>query len=77
MSVARRTANICHSLNPLNLFLPPLHIKQGLMKSSLKAVGKAGTGFIYIITKFAKLTEAKIKTVVSIGPWIWQLVHDS
>ena len=42
MSVARRTANICHSLNPLNLFLPPLHIKQGLMKSSLKAVDKQG-----------------------------------
>jgi hypothetical protein len=32
-------------VDPLKIFLPPLHIKLGLMKNSVKAMNQNGGGF--------------------------------
>ena len=59
------------------ILLPPLHIKLGLMKNFVKAMDKTGAGFMYPSRKFPRMTEAKIKEGVSIGPQIRQLLQDS
>ena len=37
---------------PENIFLPPLHIKLGLMKNFVKGKDKTGRGFQYLRNKF-------------------------
>ena len=59
------------------ILLPPLHIKLGLMKNFVKAMDKTGSGFMYLSRKFPRMTEAKIKEGVFIGPQIRQLLQDS
>jgi hypothetical protein len=41
--------------------LPSLHIKQGLLKICVKALGKSG-GFLYLRSKFPHLNDAKFWT---------------
>jgi hypothetical protein len=48
-------------VNPEKVFLPPLHIKLGLMKNFVKAMDKNGAGFMYLKHKFPRLSDAKIK----------------
>ncbi|KAK4883335.1 hypothetical protein RN001_006654 [Aquatica leii] len=71
--------NVAH--NPLvpkeNIYLPPLHIKLGLIKQFVKAVDKPGGAFQFLKTKFPHLSEAKIKEGVFVGPQIRQLFQDS
>ena len=59
------------------ILLPPLSIKLGLMKNFVKAMDKTGAGFMYLSRKFPRMTEAKIKEGVFIGPQIKQLLQDS
>jgi hypothetical protein len=60
------------------IYLPPLHIKLGLMKNFVKALDFNGAGFAYITEKFkAVLTEAKLKAGVFVGPQIRELMQDS
>jgi hypothetical protein len=54
--------------NPEKVFLPPLHIKLGLTKNFFKAVDKSGAGFMYLKHKFPKLSVAKIKEGIFVGP---------
>jgi len=42
---------------PENIFLPPLHIKLGLMKNSVKGMDKTGCGFEYIRNKFPNVMQ--------------------
>ena len=42
-----------------SIYLPPLHIKLGLMKNFVKAMHKDDAGFNYLRKKFAKISEAK------------------
>ena len=56
--------------------LPPLHIKLGLMKNFVKAMDKNGEGFQYIKNKFPRISEAKIKEGIFVGPDIRQLMND-
>ncbi|CAK8697066.1 unnamed protein product [Clavelina lepadiformis] len=58
------------------ILLPPLHIKLGLVKNFVKAMDKAGTGFMYLGKKFPRMSEAKIKEGVFIGPQIRHLLED-
>ena len=58
------------------ILLPPLHIKLGLIKNFVKAMDKTKAGFNYLATKFPRLSEAKIKEGVFIGPQIRQLLQD-
>ena len=47
------------------------------MKNFVKAMDKTGAGFMYLSRKFPRMTEAKIKESVFIGPQIRQLLQDS
>ncbi|GBN35656.1 hypothetical protein AVEN_190971-1 [Araneus ventricosus] len=58
------------------ILLPPLHIKLGLMKNFVKAMDCGGSGFQYLRLKFPKVSEAKIKEGIFVGPQIRQLMKD-
>nr|CAH7753306.1 unnamed protein product [Callosobruchus chinensis] len=59
-----------------NIYLPPLHIKLGLIKQFVKAKDKTGDAFQFLKSKFPRLSEAKIKEGVFVGPQIRQLFQD-
>ena len=50
--------------------MPPLHIKLGLIKQFVRSVDKNSDAFQYLQNFFPKISEAKIKAGVSIGPKI-------
>lgn len=61
----------------MKIYLPPLHIKLGLMKQFVCAMDKTSTGFQYLKSKFGKMkTDAKLKAGVFVGPEIRQLIRD-
>jgi len=55
---------------PENIYLPPLHIKLGLMKIFVKG------GFGYVRNKLPNVSDAKIKKGIFIGPQIRKLMQD-
>ncbi|KAJ4440809.1 hypothetical protein ANN_10655 [Periplaneta americana] len=62
--------------NPENVYLPPLHIKLKLMKNFVKAMGST-PGFMNLKQfKFRKISDAKIKDGIFVGPQIRSLMHD-
>ena len=60
-----------------DVLLPPLHIKLGLIKQLVKAMNQSGQGFMYLSKKFPRLSSAKIKEWVLVGPQIRELQKDS
>ena len=56
------------------IILPPLHIKLGLFKQFVKAFNKESPVFQFLQKNFPKLSEAKIKEGVFVGPQIRKLV---
>lgn len=64
-------------VDPTTIYLPPLHIKLGLMKNLVKAMGKANSpGFQYLVKKFPSISAAKLKEGIFIGPQIKSVLHD-
>ncbi|CAH2989105.1 unnamed protein product [Chilo suppressalis] len=63
-------------IDPKNVILPPLHIKLGLKKNFVKAMNKEGDGFLYFKTVFSKLSDAKLKEGIFVGPQIRTLIND-
>lgn len=63
-------------VNPEKIFLPPLHIKLGVMKKFVKAMDKLSDGFLYLKSKFPKVSDAKLKEGIFIGPQIRSLIAD-
>ena len=63
-------------IDPAKVFLPPLHIKLGLMKQFVKALNKDGKCFKYICEKFVHLSDEKLKERIFVGPQIRQLMRD-
>ena len=61
---------------PEKLFLPPLHIKLGLLKNFVKGMGKTGRGVEYVRNKFPNVSDAKIKEDIFIGLQIRELMQD-
>ncbi|UYV69193.1 K02A2.6-like [Cordylochernes scorpioides] len=59
-----------------NIYLPPLHIKLGLMKNFVKALDRNASGFAYLKQKFSSISEAKIKEGIFVGPQIRELQQD-
>ena len=57
-------------------FLPPLHVKLGLFKQFVKALGKEFSAFAYLAEKFPSLSQAKIKEGVFIDPQIRKILFD-
>ena len=58
------------------VFLPPLHIKLGLMKNFVKGLPKPGVAFQYLRSKFPKVSDAKLKEGVFVGPQIRKILAD-
>lgn len=71
--------NVVH--NPLiqkeNIILPPLHIKLGIMKQFVKALQQDKPAFEYLKKKFPKISDAKIKEGIFVGPQIRKLITDA
>ena len=64
-------------VNPEQVFLPPLHIKLGLMKNFVKAMSVESEGFLYLKQKFAGIvSDGKLKAGIFIGPQIRDLLLD-
>jgi hypothetical protein len=61
---------------PEKSYLPPLHIKMGLMKNFVRGMHKTGRRFEYVRNKLANVSEAKIKEGIFIGPQIRELIQD-
>ena len=72
-----------HSLkeNPLvdmnKVFLPPLHIKLGLMKNFMKALHKNGAAFQHLSTVFLGLSPAKLKESIFVWPQTREVLKDT
>jgi len=58
------------------IYLPPLHIKLGLTKNSVKGMDKIGRGFEHVRNKFPNVSDAKIKEGIFIGPQIREIMQD-
>jgi hypothetical protein len=58
------------------IYLPPLHIKMGLMKNFAKFMDKTGHRFEYVKNVFPNVSDAKIKEGIFIGPQITELTQD-
>lgn len=73
----------CHNVYELPLverqkvLLPPLHIKLGLMKNFVKALTQDGDTFKYLQEKFPRISDAKIKAGIFVGPQIRELFKDT
>lgn len=63
-------------VNKEMILLPPLHIKLGLFKNFVKAMDKDGAGFRYLKEKFPRVSDAKIKEGIFVGPQIRTLIKD-
>ncbi len=60
---------------PKKIFLPPLHNKFGLMKNFVKAMGKTNSrGYQYLVAKFPKISAAKLKKGIFVGPQIREVL---
>ena len=57
-------------LLPEKIYLPPLHIKLGLVKNFLKGIDKICRGFEYVRNKFPNVSDAKIKEGIFTEPQI-------
>jgi hypothetical protein len=58
------------------VLMPPLHIKLGLMKNFVKALSKDSDAFKYVCEMFPKLSYAKVKEGIFVGPQIRKLIAD-
>jgi hypothetical protein len=63
-------------VDPKFLILPPLHLKLGLITQFVKALDKDGECFKYLKIKFPKLSDAKIREGIFVGPQIRKLFKD-
>ena len=63
-------------VDPTKILLPPLHIKLGLMKNFVKGLDREGDGFKYLRTKFPRISEAKVKEGIFLGPQIREVMND-
>ena len=69
--------NVHHQplVSSANVFLPPLHIKLGLMKNFVKAMDQEGDGFKFLKDFFeAYKSDAKLKARIFVGPEIRKLM---
>lgn len=65
-------------VDPKKILLPPLHIKLGLAKQFIKQLKHDGKAFQYLKTDlFPRLSEAKLKEGVLVGPQIRKLMKNT
>ena len=54
----------------------PQYIRLGMINISVKVVNKESEGFAYLRLKFSKISEAKTKEGIFVGPQITQQFED-
>jgi hypothetical protein len=59
-----------------NIYLLPLHVNLGLIKIFVKAVGKGSVKFVSLRENFLKISGAKMKEGIFVGPQIKQIFED-
>ena len=63
-------------VEPGNILLPAMHLRLGLMKNSVKAMNREAAAFTDLREKFPRLSEAKLREGIFIGPQIRDLIKD-
>jgi len=63
-------------VEPSKVLLPSMHLKLGLMKNFVKAMNQEESAFTYLWEKFPRLSGAKLKEGIFIGPQIRDLIKD-
>jgi len=63
-------------VEPSKILLPSMHLKLGLVKNFVKAMNQEEVAFTYLRVKFPRLSEAKVKEDIFIGPQIRDLIKD-
>jgi len=63
-------------VEPSKILLPSIHFKLCLMKNFVKVMNQAEAAFIYLREKFPRLSEAKLKEGIFIGPQIRGIIKD-
>jgi hypothetical protein len=63
-------------IHKMYVLVPPQHIKLGLMKNSIKAMSRNEEGFRYLVRKFPRISDAKIKEGTFVGPQIKWVMND-
>ena len=58
------------------ILLSSMHLKLGLMKNFVKAMNQEEAAFTHLREKFPRLSEAKLKEGIFIGPQIRDLIKD-
>jgi hypothetical protein len=53
-----------------------LHVKLGLMKIPMEDMIRSGEGFRYLVRKFQRVSDAKIKKGTFVGPHIKWVMND-
>ena len=53
-----------------------MYIKLGVMKNFVKGMNRIGKGFTYLKTKYPRVSDAKIKEGIFVGPQIRELMRD-
>ena len=61
-------------MEPKKVLLPPLHIKLGLIKQFVKKLNPESDAFKHIQELFPKLSEAKVKAGIFVGPQVKRLM---
>jgi len=61
-------------VEPSKILLPSMHLKRGLMKNFVQAMNQGEATFTYLWEKFPRLSEAKLKEGIFIGPQIQSII---
>ncbi|GBM61396.1 hypothetical protein AVEN_70760-1 [Araneus ventricosus] len=64
-------------VSPKENILPAIHIKLGIMKQLVKAMDTNKATFTYLREKFPRLSKAKIKEGIFVGPKIRDIFKDT
>ena len=73
------THNVKHKplVKPKKVLLPPLHIKLGLIKQFVKKLNPESDAFKHIQELLPKLSEAKVKAGIFVGPQVKRLMKSN
>ena len=61
-------------VEPSKILLPSMHLKLSRMKRFVKAMNQEEAAFTYLWEKFPRLSEAKLKGGIFIGPQIRDII---
>lgn len=73
--VGSHNVNHLPLVQPEKLLMPPLHIKLGLIKLFVNRLDPEGEAFRFIQNMFPKLSVAKVKAGVFVGPQVKRLIN--